>query len=72
VHHFLKIAVLLLMLFLLEPGVVAWSGGTPGHHIMGIRESSAISIFITIRHPVAGGARYLVSKISLGTGLLSR
>jgi hypothetical protein len=28
VHHFLKIAVLLLVLFLLEPGMAAWSGGT--------------------------------------------
>ena len=34
-------------------------------------KSSAISIFILLRHPAGSGARYFVSKISLGTGWLN-
>jgi uncharacterized RDD family membrane protein YckC len=36
-HPVLKIAPLFLLMFILEPLMVAYTGGTPGHHIMGIR-----------------------------------
>jgi len=36
-HPAIKIAPLLIGLLILEPGLVAWTGGTPGHHSMGLR-----------------------------------
>ncbi len=33
----LKILALIIPFIILEPGLVAFSGGTPGHHIMGLR-----------------------------------
>ena len=40
-------------------------------HVRWVSESSAISLFIMIRHP-AGSARNISSKISADTGLLNR
>jgi uncharacterized RDD family membrane protein YckC len=37
----LKVGILLLALFVLEPLLVALTGGTPGHHVMGIRVRDA-------------------------------
>ena len=36
-HPIFKIAPPLLLVFILEPIMVAYTGGTPGHHIMGLR-----------------------------------
>ena len=36
-HVVLKILALIVPIMVLEPGLVAFTGGTPGHHIMGLR-----------------------------------
>ena len=36
-HFLLKIAALIVPLMIIEPGLVAFTGGTLGHHIMGLR-----------------------------------
>jgi uncharacterized RDD family membrane protein YckC len=36
-HFLLKIFTLVLPIMIIEPGLVAFTGGTPGHHIMGLR-----------------------------------
>jgi uncharacterized RDD family membrane protein YckC len=36
-HFLLKISALIVPIMLLEPCLVAFTGGTPGHHIMGLR-----------------------------------
>lgn len=36
-HSYAKLALPLIIAFLLGPGMVAWTGGTVGHHWMGIR-----------------------------------
>lgn len=40
-HVVLRVAPLVLGLVALEPGLVSWSGGTIGHHLMGLRVRDA-------------------------------
>jgi uncharacterized RDD family membrane protein YckC len=40
-HFLLKIVALILPIVIIEPGLVAFTGGTPGHHIMGLRVRDA-------------------------------
>lgn len=38
---YIKVALPLILIFILEPCMVAFTGGTPGHHIMGVKIVSA-------------------------------
>ncbi len=62
-----KLGVPLLVLFILEPGLVAWTGGTVGHHIMGLRVQRAVSQanLGLVRATIRGVLKMLLGEFSL-------
>lgn len=69
-----KVAPLLLGLAVLEPGLVAWTGGTIGHHLMGlrIRDAAKDRRIGFLRACVRALARGLLGAVSFLFVLLTR
>jgi uncharacterized RDD family membrane protein YckC len=73
-HLGVKIAPLLIGLLILEPGLVSWTGGTLGHHLMGlrIRDSLADRNIGFLRATLRALARTFLGWVSLAFILATR
>src|SRR5262245_39990274 len=73
-HLVVKVAPLVAGFLILEPGLVAWTGGSIGHHVMGLRIRDAVADHNIgfVRATVRAAIRVLLGWVSLVFIFLTR